>query len=141
MLDRMLDSTALPVLEQVVQFTQARHGVLAGNIANIDTPGYRARDLSTPAFEARLREAIVERDRGAASVSLADAASGAIAASANPVAQAGRGLEDLLYHDDSTGSLEMQATAVAKNQMQHNLAVSLLASQLRLLQAAISERA
>ena len=140
MLDRMLDSTSLPVLEQVVQFTQARHGVLAGNIANIDTPGYRARDLSTAAFESRLREAIDDRDRGSANSGIADSASGTMTASSNPIARAGRSLEDLLYHDDSTGSLEMQATAIAKNQMQHNLAVSLLSSQLRLLQAAISER-
>ena len=47
MLPSLFDSSSLPVLEQVVNFTEARHGVLAGNIANLDTPGYRSRDLST----------------------------------------------------------------------------------------------
>ena len=41
-----------PVLEQVVNFTEARHGVLAGNIANLDTPGYKTRDLSPELFQA-----------------------------------------------------------------------------------------
>jgi flagellar basal body rod protein FlgB len=36
--------------------------------------------------------------------------------------------------------MEQQIAELSKNQMQHNLAVNLLASQFRLLQAAISER-
>ena len=51
-------STQIPVLEQVVNFSQARHGVLAGNIANLDTPGYRVRDLSPELFQERLKAAI-----------------------------------------------------------------------------------
>ena len=58
MLSNMFESTTIPVLEQVVNFTQARHGVLAGNIANIDTPGYKTRDISPDEFQARLDEAI-----------------------------------------------------------------------------------
>ena len=46
-----------PVLEQVVNFAQARHGVLAGNIANLDTPGYRVRDLSPEKFESDSKQA------------------------------------------------------------------------------------
>ena len=51
----------IPVLEQLVQFTQARHEVLAGNIANLGTPGYVARDLSVADFQARLQDAIEAR--------------------------------------------------------------------------------
>ena len=61
-LTSMFDNSTLPMLEQVVNFTQARHGVLAGNIANLDTPGYRARDLSPQEFQERLKDG----DRGAA---------------------------------------------------------------------------
>ena len=46
MINKMFDSTTIPVLEQVINFSQARHAVLAGTIANMDTPGYRVRDLS-----------------------------------------------------------------------------------------------
>ena len=58
MLSNMFDSSTVPVLEQVVNFTQARHGVLAGNIANLDTPGYKTRDISPEEFQSRLREAV-----------------------------------------------------------------------------------
>ncbi len=58
----IFQSSVIPVLEQAVNFGQARHNVLAGNIANIDTPGYRARDLSTAVFQDRLKEAIETRN-------------------------------------------------------------------------------
>ena len=32
-------------------FTEARHSVLAGNVANLDTPGYKTRDLSVETFQ------------------------------------------------------------------------------------------
>jgi flagellar basal-body rod protein FlgB len=137
MLSTMFDSTTIPVLEQVVNFAQTRHGILAGNIANLDTPGYRVRDLSPEAFEARLKQAIENRDQSAPAGSLA----GADFTPERPLAGVGSSLEDILYHDDSTGSLEKQIAAISKNQMQHNLALSILTSQFRLLQAAISERA
>lgn len=133
----IFNSSTIPVLEQVVGFTQARHAVLAGNIANLDTPGYHVRDLSAQKFESRLREAIANRDfavRGYDPASFA-------ASYHDPVGAAGKNLEDLLYHDDSTGSLEKQIAAISKNQMQHNLAMSIMSSQFKLLQAAISERA
>jgi flagellar basal-body rod protein FlgB len=65
MVTGLFDSSTLPVLEQVVTFTEARHGVLAGNIANLDTPGYRSQDLSTAEFQTRLKDAIESRQRAA----------------------------------------------------------------------------
>src|SRR5687768_11775068 len=61
MLSSLFQSSTIPVLEQVVNFTEARHGILAGNIANLDTPGYRTRDLSPTLFQERLQEAIDTR--------------------------------------------------------------------------------
>src|ERR1700675_3488721 len=61
MLSSLFQSSSLPVLEQVVNFTEARHGVLAGNIANLDTPGYKTRDLSPALFQQQLKEAIATR--------------------------------------------------------------------------------
>ena len=58
MFSSLFDGSTIPMLEQVVQFTEARHGVLAGNIANMDTPGYRTRDLSPELFQSRLQEAL-----------------------------------------------------------------------------------
>src|SRR3989337_1529036 len=61
MLSTLFDTSSVPLLEQVVNFTEARHGVLAGNIANLDTPGYTTRDLSPELFQSRLKEALETR--------------------------------------------------------------------------------
>ena len=42
MIQGLFNSTTLPALEQTTVFAQRRHELLAGNIANIDTPDYRA---------------------------------------------------------------------------------------------------
>ena len=38
-------SEAMGALQRAMQFRMARESVLAGNIANADTPGYRRRDI------------------------------------------------------------------------------------------------
>jgi flagellar basal-body rod protein FlgB len=125
-------STTIPILEQVVQFTQARHGVLAGNLANLDTPGYRVRDLSPERFQERLRE-VAERDPYSMPVSPGESAY-------DRFAEVKDSMKSILYHDSSDVSLEQQVMEITKNQMQHNLALTIMTSQFRLLQAAISEQ-
>jgi flagellar basal-body rod protein FlgB len=124
-------STTIPVLEQVLRFAQARHNVLAGNIANIDTPGYRTRDLSPALFQARLREALREPTSTDGALS---------AGSYEPLQHVSHDLESILFHDDSNVSIEHQVAEMTRNQLQHNVALAIMASQFRLLQAVISER-
>ena len=54
MLSGLFNSTTIPALGEVLNFAQARHTVLAGNVANVNTPGYRLRDLSQTEFQQRL---------------------------------------------------------------------------------------
>ena len=54
----MFSNPTLKSLEQTVAFTERRHAILAGNIANTDTPGYREQDLSVESFQKNLRDAI-----------------------------------------------------------------------------------
>ena len=128
--------TTVPLLATVVNFSQTRHGVLAGNIANLDTPGYRVRDLDREGFQAQLKSAIEERQRppGQGSPGLA-APRGA------PFqGEVLRNPRTILRHDDANVSLEYEVAEMVKNQMEHNLGVALMVSQFRLLQTAISER-
>ncbi|HWB10030.1 MAG TPA: flagellar basal body rod protein FlgB [Pirellulales bacterium] len=134
MISNLFNATTIPVLEQVVNFAQMRHQVLAGNIANLDTPGYRTRDLSTDAFQDSLRRALETRDEQTASFAPPDAA-------LNPFAPVKAGLEGILRHDDDNVGLEQQLMEIAKNEMRHNLALTIMNNQLQLIGAAISERA
>jgi flagellar basal-body rod protein FlgB len=136
MYEGIFQSTAIPVLEQVINFAQARHTVLSGNIANLDTPGYRVRDLSVDDFQARLGRAIEDRHRVRAARSPGDLDE----PSGSPLAEVAENSKTILRHDGDNVGLEFQVTEMAKNQMQHNLALSIMTAQFRLLQTAISER-
>jgi flagellar basal-body rod protein FlgB len=136
MLSGILQSSTVPVLEQVVNFHQSRHTILASNVANMNTPGYRVRDLSADQFHANLREAIQTRHEKPLQFS-----SGEVY---DPSERAMRDVKDslkgILYHDNSNVSIEQQIAEVSKNQAQHNLALSIMVHQFQLLQTAVSER-
>jgi flagellar basal-body rod protein FlgB len=142
MLSSMFDSTTIPVLEQVVNFTEARHGVLAGNVANLDTPGYRTRDLSPELFRERLQEAVEAQHAQPSSTYGSAERYGPL--DHNRAMDAFRDVKEsmksILFHDNSDVSLERQVTEIAKNQLEHDLAVSIMSAQFRLLRTAISER-
>ena len=136
-------SSTIPVLEQVVQFTQARHEVLAGNVANLGTPGYVARDLSAEDFQSRLRDAIEARHQAPAvrspgEMPLSPGELGAVPGEPgserpDPVAEVAKDPRSILFHDESDNAVELQVTEMVKNQLQHNTAMAIMASQFRLL--------
>lgn len=136
MLSSMFQSTTIPVLQQVVGFAQARHTVLAGNIANLDTPGYRVRDLSVEDFQSRLKQAISRRHE----MPVATSPGERTPEERTMLARVAQNPKTIVYHDESNVGIEYQVTEMVKNQLQHNLALSILSSQFRLLQSAISER-
>lgn len=140
MIQGLFRSTALPALEQTAIFAERRHEVLAGNVANLDTPGYRARDLSVSDFEKSLASAI-DQDRNAKSVGYrrpGDFSPDRL--DVDPYDGPRLAMEKLVYHDGSDVNWEKQVTEISKNQGMHNLAIAIMRSQFGTLNAAISER-
>ena len=146
MLSSLFNNSTIPVLEQVVNFTEARHGVLAGNVANLDTPGYRTRDLSPALFQERLQEAVEAMHAppspgyGSYEATSAYHSDNASARSLEAFRDVEDSIKSILYHDDSDVGLEQQVTEIVKNQQQHNLAINIMAAQFRLLRVAVTER-
>jgi flagellar basal-body rod protein FlgB len=140
MLSSMFQSSTIPVLEQVLKFTEARHGVLAGNIANIDTPGYKTRDLSPERFQERLKEAIENRHQPIDSDNQSTYATSRPGKQLDAFRKVEESLKGILRHDEVDVSLEEQVNEMVKNQQEHNLAVNIMAAQFRLLRAAVTER-
>lgn len=131
------DATSIPVLQEVIRFSQARHDVLAGNVANMDTPGYQVRDLSVDTFQERMKQALASRTPSA------DEPWSPGVLNADPGDQLRAVNEDLptvLYHDETNVGMEQQVAEMSKNHYLHNLAITVMASQFRLLQTAVSER-
>ncbi|MDG2221647.1 MAG: hypothetical protein VYA84_07330 [Planctomycetota bacterium] len=129
----IFQTTTIPALEQSMAFAQRRQELLAGNVANIDTPDYRARDLDVGDFQNALAESIQAAERRPS----------AIEPTTRDDLFAGprKATEQIVLHDGSDISIEHQVKEIAKNQHMHSLAVTTMRSQFALLSAAISERA
>jgi flagellar basal-body rod protein FlgB len=147
MLSSIFESSTLPVLEQVVNFTEARHGVLAGNVANLDTPGYKTRDLSPELFQQKLKDAVEVRkqpvtpyDSRLFNTTSIETTQRREDAQRAAFAKVKDSMKSILRHDGDDVSMEQQVNEITKNQQQHNLAVNIMSAQFRLLKAAITER-
>lgn len=64
MMNDLLSTSTSPLLEKVAIFAERRQEVLAGNIANIDTPDYLMKDLPVADFKAAMASAVERLQRG-----------------------------------------------------------------------------
>ena len=124
MIDNLINTTQVTGLDRVVAFTEARQQILANNIANIDTPGYKMKDLNVEKFQNDLHAAMEARSAGQAEGE---------ALQTSPDYN-----QYLLFHDRNNRSIDKQVTAITQNAVMHNAAIELLRSQYQLLQKAIS---
>jgi flagellar basal-body rod protein FlgB len=151
---RMFNSTTIPALQQTLMFTERRHEVLASNIANLDTPDYRAKDLPVGRFQETLAESIERSKRPSPGHSPGLLSNGLQGPGSRRTDLLGRpverddiasgprnAMEPIVYHDGSDVSLERQVTEMSKNSSMHNLAVATMRNQFEMLRAAITERA
>ena len=138
MFNTLLNNSTLPALEQTALFSHQRHQLLAGNIANIDTPDYKTRDISVDDFRAQLKEAVSTPSQRTTYVP----GEGNVPVTKQEAIEQVRDVtKQILYHDGSDVSLEHQVTEIAKNQNMHNTAIALMRSQFQTLQVAIRESA
>ncbi|MHC5004913.1 MAG: flagellar basal body rod protein FlgB [Planctomycetota bacterium] len=61
MIDGVTNADSIPVLEQLMRFSGARHRLIAQNVANLSTPEFRPMDLSVEDFQQQLQEAVDQR--------------------------------------------------------------------------------
>jgi flagellar basal-body rod protein FlgB len=129
-IDRMLNGGSSVLLEEVVNFTSQRHRLLTENIANVDTPGYRQKDLSLGQFQKMLVQRIEARDRSAPGAVRFDDIR-------NEVDRPTRGI---LFHDHNNRSMEQLEADQAKNGLMHNVAIELLRKQYEQMETALKDR-
>jgi flagellar basal-body rod protein FlgB len=127
---RSLFDSAVEQLSRGLAFAGARHEVVARNIANADTPGYRAHDL---VLDDVLRPQAVT-------------APGEVAASLLPLGEAER-RPRLIFTgpgtprtDVSDVDVEQQLSHLSENQLFHGALVQMLTNHFTALKMAISGR-
>ncbi len=124
---------ALSVQAQALNLRAHRQQVLAGNIANADTPNYKARDFD---FSSALKNAMSGRasgDLALATTSARHVQSGSDA-----------GMPALLYRketqssvDGNTVDMDIERAQFAENAVQYEAAVTFLSGKLRTLMSAV----
>lgn len=141
MLTGITGGGALPMLEKVLAFTEARNKVLAENIANITTPGYQAKQLDARAFQAALREAADKRaDRGGRLELKSTDQFRTDEGGRLEVTPTLEPPENLLFHDGTNARIEREMSDLAENAMMHQAATELLKNYYDGVKKAISGR-
>ncbi len=143
MMDGLFNSGSLPVLERLVQFTEARHQVLVHDIANLSTPYFKPSDLSPASFQASLREAIDRRRENGnpqgSPLEMMDTQAmtfGRDGLTALPQ----HSNQGILFHDQNNRDLERIMQHLAENTLAHRMGVEMIRNEVSVIESAIRER-
>jgi flagellar basal-body rod protein FlgB len=121
----MMDTRMTEALGRFLDVDVARLKLITSNLANLDTPGYRTRDLDFRAELARAGAESFGDERGVLQY-----------ASYAPAVRPVRGL--LARPDGNNVSLERESLLLAETQMKYNLGVQLLKDEFHGISQAIN---
>ena len=139
----LMNRGAMPALVSTWSFTQQRHKVIAENIANMSTPGYKAKRLDYAAFQQTLDKAMEKRGSDPRKPFVIDGPGqfqtddkGRLVAT--PTTKPGL---NAVRHDGTNMSVEREMSDLAKNAMLHETTVQLIAGRFDAMRKAIRGRA
>lgn len=142
MFQTIFNKGSLPLAEQTLYFTARRHDAIASNIANVETPKYKALDANEDDFREAMKRAIERRDRMPVPTfhmegyrSVRPQVGGGLNVEFEEASSAG-----ILSHTENNVDIDLEMGRMLKNAQKHNLAASVLAHQFALLREAIAER-
>ena len=145
MISKLFTNGSMQAVERLIDFTSARHKVLANNIANFETPFYRSRDLDPAVFQANLRDAIDDRRSqpggsvyGRLEVRDTDQARYRDDGTASFMPDFEN--NGIMFHDRTDADVERTMQHLAENTMAHNAGLEMLRNQFELLKTAIRGR-
>jgi flagellar basal-body rod protein FlgB len=126
----------MQLIHRTLDLRQARQRVIASNIANEETPGYRAADLN-------FQDALQAAQRGRGLVTLAVTQGRHIGPRGDSIQKATGTLSPVpagdLPLDANSVNIELEMAKMSDNAMQYNSAASIMAIRFRQLMGAIRE--
>jgi flagellar basal-body rod protein FlgB len=144
MIDLMFSKGAIPALEKAREFAGRRHLMIVNNIANINTPYYKALDLPVQDFQTALSRAVDRMESRTVRVfefqptsKIRMSADGRLAPK---VVESGPESTGILKHNENNVSPEIEAAKLAENQIYSGAIGQILINQYKLIASAISER-
>lgn len=126
---------SISVLSQAMDLRTQRHQVLASNIANADTPNYKARDFS---FESAMQNALAGRS-DAGGVSLARTSAGHLPGSgtSGPASLRFR-TETQSAADGNTVDMDHERSQIADNALQYQIITQLIGDKFKGIRSALA---
>ncbi|WP_392432580.1 flagellar basal body rod protein FlgB [Yersinia sp. HM-2024] len=136
MLDKL--DNELRFQQGALQLLSKRQDVLASNIANVDTPGYLARDID---FSQQLKDVVENNIKRSGEVSLKLTSGKHIPATALPMNN-----DQLLYRipdqpsaDGNTVDMDRERVNFADNTIKYQTSLTILSSQLKNMMSVINQ--
>ena len=123
----------LSVFSQAMNLRTQRHQVLASNIANADTPNYKARDFD---FEKAMQNAMAGRSGGG--LSLNTTASGHIAGGGGGAAALQFRTTTQSAVDGNTVDMDVERSQIAENALQYQIVSQLIGDEFKGMRSALS---
>lgn len=117
-------SDQFKTLEQLINFANARHGVLSSNIANADTPDYKAMDIK---FEGILDSAVMEMKT----------TNSKHAGSNSGLFNGIKGDQTLLWGDGNNVEVDMEVAKMTENAMLFQAGMTMLSAKIRMFKNAL----
>lgn len=143
LIDHLLNADALPSLERTIQFAARRQELIAHNIANLSTPNFQPRDVSTADFQKSLGDAIDQRRAtfGSSRGPLNFTGNREIEVQGNSLTLTPtQPSTNVLFHDRNNRDLERTMQSMVENLATFRLATDMFKSRMDLLNTAIRER-
>lgn len=138
-LSTLVDRGATPAIVQSLAYNEARLQMIAENVANIHTPGYRTKQLDARAFQQALRKALDIRGSDTSKPFVVNV-KGEVSTGRGgrlQVTPSERPVENVLFHDGTNMSIERQMADLAETGMTHDLLTMLLRGRFDGLKKAI----
>jgi len=120
MLEGITSNPIVAKLQASIAFAARRHELIVNNIANVATPGFKARDLSETAFTKALGGGDFSPEKAFKVIPSPDAA--------------------VTRSDGNNVSIEREMSKLSSNAIRHNVLISLLNKQIKGIESALRER-
>ena len=125
----------LSVVSQAMNLRSQRHQLLASNIANADTPHYKARDFN---FETAMQNAMAGR-MDAGGIALAQTSAGHIAGGSSSGAAAIQYRQETQSAvDGNTVDMDVERAQIAENAMQYQILTQLISDKFKGMRSALA---
>ena len=128
-------SQSLQVFSEAMNLRTQRHQVLASNIANADTPQYKARDFS---FEGAMQNALAGRvEAGGIPLHTTSAGHMQNSGATGPAVMKFRS-ETQSAVDGNTVDMDVERTQIAENALQYQILTQLVSERFKSMRSALS---